>query len=558
MPPARVTRSVSGAASPGSLEVFGQCLADDAILVRALDFAAETGDHHQVTDQLGCYSAVVRRPGETTLLADPVAQFPLYYDGAGRFAARAGDLGTELDPVYLATRLACLDGAGLLENRSLFAGVRRVHPGHALTIRDGVLTERPHAPLRVDPALGAADAARMLRDALVAAVRARAASARRLTADFSGGLDSTSLAYLALDDVGELPVLTHYQRDAPVTDDLDRVRAYIASERRFAPVEVALPEDSLPYQDLVSLGDEPHPASIACGPARFRFAAAARHGADVHLMGDGGDAVLWVTGAYFIDLARRGDLVTLWRHCFAWARLRHRSPLSVFRRAVVMAGAGRRRALVRLAETLERGLPVGDLPWEVAVISRWDVPQVDWLAPTARQLLAEQVRLAACRESDVDAGESVVHDQLRSHGLTQRVHREVGEMVGIDVHAPFLDTAVVRAAIAMPAHRRADPLVAKPLLRKALDGLVPDRVLARQTKGDYTREAYAGLRRAAPVLRKYLNDSAAEAHGLIDPVPVRQALEDAVNGLRVPWGALNQVLAVEVWLRENAREVAAT
>ncbi|MGI5505720.1 asparagine synthase-related protein [Lentzea sp. CA-135723] len=552
MPPVRVTRSVSGAASSGSLDVFGQCLAEDSVLARAL----ETGDHHSVTNQIGCYSAILRRPGETTLFADPVGQFPLYYDRSGRFAAQAGDLGTELDRVYLATRLACLDGAGLFENRSFVEGVRRVRPGHALEIRDGVPAERPHAPLRVDPSLTTADAARMLRDALVAAVRARAGSARRLTADFSGGLDSTSLAYLALDDVGELPVFTHYHRDSPITDDLDRVRSYVASERRFAPVEIALPDDSLPYQDLVSLGEEPHPASIACGPARFRFAAAAGLGAGVHLMGDGGDAVLWAPGAYFIDLARRGDLTTLWRHCFAWARLRHRSPLTVFRRAVVMAGLGRRRALLRLADTLERGRPAGDPAWEVSVIARWDVPQVDWLAPSARESLAAQARSVAAQESDVDAGESVVLSQLRSHGLTQRVHREVGELAGIDVHAPFLDTAVVRAAIAVPAFRRADPAVAKPLLRKALDGLVPDRVLARETKGDYTREAYAGLRRAAPVLRKYLNDSAAAELELIDPVPVRAALEDAVNGRRVPWGALNQVLAVEVWLRE--REVAAT
>lgn len=558
MPPARVSRRVSGTASADSLQVFGHCLAEDDVLVRSLAEFSESGDHRQVTGQIGCYSAAIRRSGETTLFADPVGQFPLFYDASGRYSTTASDLGGDVDGVYLATRLACLDGAGLLGNRSLYEGVRRVREGHALHIENGMLDERPYAPLRVDPELSAADAAEMLREALVAAVRARALSARKLASDFSGGLDSTSLAHLALGDVGRLPALTHYNPEAPVLDDVDRVEHYVRVERRFDHQLVKLAAEDLPYQDLTSRGDEPHPASIACGPARLRFAAAAALGADVHLTGEGGDTVLWAPGAYFLDLARQGEFVTLWRHCFAWARLRNRSPLSVFRRAVVMAGLGRRRALLRLSDTLERGRPVGDVPWEVSVVARWDLPQVHWFTRSTRHTLAAQARLAADQESDVDAGESVVLTHLRQHGLTQKVHREAGDEAGIDVHAPFLDTAVVRAALAMPAHRRADPAVAKPLLKKALAGLVPDRVLSRETKGNYSREAYQGLRRAAPGLRKLLADSAVGDFGLIDPVPVRRTVEDAVNGLRVPWGALNQVLAVEVWLRANAREVAST
>ncbi|SER07762.1 asparagine synthase-related protein [Lentzea albida] len=554
MPPARV--STRPPDSTGSLEVFGQCFAEEGVLARSLAEFTETGDHRPVTGHVGCYSAVVRQPGVTTLFADPVGQFPLYYDDSGRHGTKAVELGTALDRVYLATRLACLDGAGLLGNRSLRAGVRRVREGHAVRLGDGVLGEESCAPLSADPDVTTVDAADMLRDALVTAVRARARSARKLVSDFSGGLDSTTLAHLALDDVTTLPVLTHHNPDSPVLDDLDRAEWYVRSERRFDHQLVKVSPEHLPYQDLASWGDEPHAASISCGPASLRFSAAAALGADLHLMGEGGDAVLWAPGAYFIDLARRGELVTLWRHCFAWARMRNRSPLSVFRQSVVMAALGRRRALLRLAGTLDRGGPVGDPPWEVSVVARWDVPRVDWLTADTRSLLAAQAREVAERESDVDAGESVVLSQLRLHGLTQQVHREVGEQAGVAVHAPFLDTAVVRAAMAVPAHRRADPAVAKPLLKKALTGLVPEAVLSRETKGDYSSDAYRGLRRAAPRLRRLLADSAAADFGLIEPAPVRQALEDAVNGLRVPWGALNQVLAVEVWLRANAREVA--
>ena len=120
------------------------------------------------------------------------------------------------------------------------------------------------------------------------------------------------------------------------------------------------------------------------------------------------------------------------------------------------------------------------------------------------------------------------------------------------MHAPYLDTEVVRACLTLPAHRRADPAVAKPLLRAALTGLVPDTVLSRPTKGNYTRSAFLGVRRAAPALRRLLTESAAADHGLLDPVPVRAVLERAIHGLPTPWGALNQVFAVELWLRKVA------
>jgi asparagine synthase (glutamine-hydrolysing) len=160
---------------------------------------------------------------------------------------------------------------------------------------------------------------------------------------------------------------------------------------------------------------------------------------------------------------------------------------------------------------------------------------------------------------DVDtlgAGDVVTLGRLRTQTLTQRAARDAGAGFGIAVHAPFLDTEVVRACLTLPAHRRADPVVPKPLLRVALAGLVPEPVLSRPTKGDYTRDAYLGIRRAAPALRRLLSSPAAADHGLIDPVPVRAALAGAIQGLPTPWGALNQVFAVELWLRDMAGRVA--
>jgi len=104
--------------------------------------------------------------------------------------------------------------------------------------------------------------------------------------------------------------------------------------------------------------------------------------------------------------------------------------------------------------------------------------------------------------------------------------------------------------LSLPAWRRCDPVGPKPLLRKALTGLVPGLVLSRRTKGDYTTTAHLGVRRNLAALRALLTDPVSAEIGLVEPQRVRQALERAAQGLETSWAPLNQVLAVELWLRE--------
>lgn len=146
--------------------------------------------------------------------------------------------------------------------------------------------------------------------------------------------------------------------------------------------------------------------------------------------------------------------------------------------------------------------------------------------------------------------------RLRAHTGTQQVIRTIGRLYGISVHAPFLDSEVVRACLSVAAHLRPDPAVPKRLLREALAGLVPEAVLSRPTKGDYTSEAYLGVRQAVPVLRSLLEGSVAADYGLLEPGPVRRVLDSAVRGMPTPWGALSQVFAIELWLRETQGRIA--
>jgi asparagine synthase (glutamine-hydrolysing) len=141
--------------------------------------------------------------------------------------------------------------------------------------------------------------------------------------------------------------------------------------------------------------------------------------------------------------------------------------------------------------------------------------------------------------------------EVRQSADVHRALRRLGHHMGVAVHAPFLDGAVVRAALAVPASRRADPRSSKPLLARALAETVPAAVFARRTKGDYTAEEYRGVRRSARTLLDLLSHSRLADLGVIEPGPVRDMVYRWLAGAPVPLGSLSQLIATELWLRES-------
>lgn len=558
--PSAVTRKIS---SPdGRLFLFGQCLAPDAEISAACESRAHIGATGAAEQWPGCYStAFITRSG-VTLLTDPTGQFPFFLaekTGNVWFGTRSADLATAtgavLDRISLAVAVAAPEIGELTHGRSMYEGIRRIPDGRVLTIGPAGLRERECHVLRAAEDVGFTESADRLRLSLTNAVRARTALAD-ITFDLSGGIDSTSLALLADRNLEQLQVLTFVNPSAPVTDDVEHARRHARlSEGVHQNVVHAGPEH-LPYQILGPAVEVPHGSLVATGALRARLRRAAELGSKVHVVGEGGDVVLGAPQAYLADVARQGDMARLWRDCVAWGRLRARAPLTVFRRAVLTGSLTRRRALRQLATAIRTGRPNRPETWERNRVAHLPRPWGHWLAPAARRSLAEHALAVADLQPttpDVGVGDAITMEWVRQQALTLSTARAVGAEYGIEVHAPFMDADVVRACVSLPAHRRADPKSPKPLLRSALSGLVPDAVLTRTTKGDYTRDAHLGVRRAATDLRRIMAAPVAADLGILEPAPVREVLDGAIQGLPTPWGALNQVFAVETWLREREK-----
>jgi asparagine synthase (glutamine-hydrolysing) len=466
-------------------------------------------------------------------------------------------VGGEPDAVRLVAQVAAPGLPALTAGRSAFAAVRRLDGGTAVRFGTGSGREWRYEPLLPHRGGSFETAADRLRVALTAAVRLRVATAGQVTADFSGGLDSTSLAFLAAGQAPEVQGFTYHNPLAPADD--------LRYARRCAPLHPALRHrvvlgsaDSLNFADLhlpAAPADEPD-VGVLLARTPCRLAPVAAAGSDLHLVGDGGDALLTAPYGYLADLLRRGHVRRAHRDATVLARRWRQAPAALLARAARLSTVSRRQAYTELAEAWERPAPTPRPLAAASPIGWWPAPgpEVGWFTGHAR---ADLVELALARAGEpARAGgvaDFVTGQELAANAADHRLFRDAGaDRWGVPLHAPFFDHEVVRACLAVPAARRADPPAAKPLLVRALDGLVPGEVLHRATKGDYTAETYQGLRRAAAVLRTLFVEPRLADLGLIEPGPVRESLDRATLGLPMPLPSLERLVAAEVWLR--ARE----
>jgi asparagine synthase (glutamine-hydrolysing) len=99
---------------------------------------------------------------------------------------------------------------------------------------------------------------------------------------------------------------------------------------------------------------------------------------------------------------------------------------------------------------------------------------------------------------------------------------------GVEVRSPLLDERVVRFAVSRPWSDRVDGAETKNLLRRAVRGLLPERVLAPRAHRTGTTNAYflREMRSAGwTIAQRVLPDSRLAALGIIDPVVLREGWE---------------------------------
>ncbi|MGH3565964.1 MAG: albusnodin/ikarugamycin family macrolactam cyclase [Pseudonocardia sp.] len=468
----------------------------------------------------GCYTIVLVR---TDTLANTVSVWtdvggacPIYsmsHDGGTVWGSSSRALaaltGTQIDNDWLATHLAA-PAATPMPGWSAFAGISLVEGGHRLTLQTG---REPQVTTAWGPRRSSwSEAVRGLRTALEGGVTARVATARAVTADCSGGLDSTSLCLLA-GRHAPITAITMHPAGIDRGGDLNYARTTVTGSATITHRMMPLDERHLPYADITALAatDEPAPSTITLAMFTAQLQLLDNLGSDCHLTGDGGDTLLWTSPSYLADLARSGRLFQLAIHAQSWARLLRVNPW------VLLAHAFRPSA---------PHLP----PW-----------LCDQRHPPARGQ-------STSAELSLPAADYQVLTEIRGVGRTAHADAQIARTYGVNLHNPFCDGQVISAALAVPAWERSSARQYKPLLTAALRQVIPRVLAARTTKGMFEADHHRGLRtHLSHVLA--LVDGELAARGLIDVAALRHAVSQAAAGLPTHFGFLETTLACEAWLR---------
>jgi asparagine synthase (glutamine-hydrolysing) len=173
-----------------------------------------------------------------------------------------------------------------------------------------------------------------------------------------------------------------------------------------------------------------------------------------------------------------------------------------------------------------------------------------WATPDAVAAARRLLREAAEQTPPLDP-DRVQHLVLESAVLSGTAIRQMNAVLapsGVTWEMPFLDDRVLEAALSVRIADRFARDRYKPVLAEAVRGIVPEPVLGRRSKGEYSAEVYDGMRRNQHDLLAYCDDLRLGERGLADPVALRSALVGPKPESR-HLAPFENTLACEAWLR---------
>ncbi|MFJ4878650.1 asparagine synthase-related protein [Streptomyces sp. NPDC088745] len=547
-----------------ALVLIGPNTTPAARLDAVLGPARDTLDLHRRLTELPGLGHVVSRIGDETCVRGTASGHRRVYHAAhpgGRIASdRPAPLarltGAALDDGALALRLLDFVPHPLRE-RPVWQGVEEIDPAYALVLPG----PGPRYSVRrwwrpPVPRLSLAEGAPLVAAALAASVAAHLQGRTRVSGELSGGMDSTSVTFLAQRaGARDTTLLTVAARDDRSEDQFWAEKGVAAARGAAArsgggrKIEHTLvPADDAPlfYADLRAtageLLDEPFPVAPARARAAMLLGRAAATGSEYHLTGYGGDELFNGLASACQDLLP-GKPLKAWNRISA---LRHQSgwPLLPTLRGMLFPPSFGAWLAGSLIDTATADSRTPQVSWGMRQAMR------PWFTDKARGLIREEFRAAARRAQPIAPrpGRHMDLDTVRLGARCFQAMEDLGAGLGLPVAAPFFDDRVVEAVLSVRVEDRVVPWRYKPLLVEAMRGVVPDELLARTTKDHMSADDIQGLREHAASLRELWTDSLLAERGLIDAGQLRRLADDPYSPL-LQQHPIDSTVSCETWLR---------
>jgi asparagine synthase (glutamine-hydrolysing) len=486
------------------------------------------------------------------LVRDRLGIKPLHYaagpDGLYFASEIKAILASGIDPGALDTcALDAVFAFGFVfDPRTMFAGIRRLPPGHWLVYQEGQTLVRQYWQLplgRAAPGVGSRDAAtsvERLRAKLEETVRLHLRADVPVGAWLSSGLDSSTVVALARRMANPLPTFTLAFEEPGFDETRDR-RTLDRVPGHEVPNERVWCDRSTFERYPEALWHAETPSTFAAEIPRLLLAEAAARHVKVVLTGEGGDEVF---GGYFWYVADR-----LLQPAAALPR--------VVREVVARALLG----------PWGRGLLLGPNDMGLTRYGRMVGP----LEAAGRHRLFSpdvQQQLREARPTNGDGRLEPVEsrdrfERLQQHDLGRRVPGYVTSTLdgatmayGLEARVPFLDHELVELCAEIPPRLKVRRLRGKYILRQAVADLLPSDIVWQRKRG-LRAPLGAWLRGPLPDFADdLLSPSRLRAAGYFEPGAVASLLErhraDPASDGRLLLGVLGVQLWDELFRRAGA------
>jgi asparagine synthase (glutamine-hydrolysing) len=423
--------------------------------------------------------------------------------------------------------------------RTLFRGVRKLLPGHSLTVTRDRVTDRPYWEIAYTPdeSRGADETARQLHDLLLDAARIHLRSDVPVGVFLSGGLDSSSVvSLLAEAGIRGIKTFSVAYRHGDAYDESRYAR--LVSERFGTEHHVLYVEPHSFGQfipDYVWHMDEP--VTEAAALSLYFISRQLRQHVTVALSGEGADELF---AGY--QIYRYMRWLEAYRRAPAWLRAHVLDPL-----AGVLPHRKLQKYLSLGREPLERrylGVSLHE-PWQkLALYSaamRAEIARdgAEVLAPYYARSAAHDV---LTRMLYVDLKTWLVDDLLiKADKMTMAS--------SVELRVPFLDHRVVEFAATVPSRMKLHRGEVKWILKRAMAPSLPDAIVRREKTGFPTPLAVMFKSDLSGYLRDLLLSRRFLERGYFEARAVERLLAEHVCGARDHHKALWQLVILEEWHR---------
>jgi asparagine synthase (glutamine-hydrolysing) len=495
-----------------------------------------------------------------TLLAarDRAGEKPLYYTVTPQGLRLASEIKALLSRPEVARELDLealdqfLTYEYVIAPKTIFRSIHKLPAAHYLVYRDGEVSVRRYwdaADVALRP-WTEETAAEALRDTLGRAVRSQMMSDVPIGVFLSGGIDSSAVAVMLRDAPGGSSVASFSMGFADGSyNELPYAREVAALCGTAHHEGTVTPDVAALFDRLVVHLDEPF-ADVSLFPT-FLVSRMAREHVKVVLTGDGGDELF---GGY--DAYEAEAMAARWSGLLPDAATRAADAI-----LAMVPPTEKKKGVINKARRFVDGL--AHAPASIAQY-RW----MTFLGADAKRKLYttrfqhglttsdvyQPVRSALARAGSDDLLNRQLYADLSIY-LADDILVKVDRMsmaTSLETRAPFLDADVIELAFSMPGDLKIHNGTRKYIVKQALRGVLPDRILDRRKEG-FSIPMKQWLRRELrPLMETLLAPDRLTARGLIDTAEAARLIDEHVGGRANHAHVLFSLMVFERWAEEFA------